>query len=302
MLYHAYTLWLFTYSSHKDTVYPSVAFALSTALSPSIFPFTFTPPRLPLSILWTWLALLFFSLHNQHAPASVLEDAINKPWRPLPSKRITTRQTHAVLAAVYPVWLGFSLHLGAIKQCLGLTVLTWYYCEFGGGEQGGFARNALNALGYSCFFAGALQVLVGPADDVYTGKALGWLVVVSLIVFSMIHAQDFRDEEGDGLRGRTSVATAVGDRAARWMIVAAAGFWSVVVPAVLGLGVVVTVLLGGVAAVLSGYILRHLGSRTLERDVVLYKLFLLWFIFVIFSPLIQTSLTVGGPWWFGGYY
>ncbi|KAK0719138.1 hypothetical protein B0H67DRAFT_532735 [Lasiosphaeris hirsuta] len=290
MLYHAHTLWLFTYSSHKDTVYPSVAFALSTALSRSIFPVPFTPARLPLPLLWAWLALLFFSLHNQHSPASILEDAINKPWRPLPAGRITPRQTRALLAAVYPVWLGASVYLGAIKPCLGLTVLTWYYCELGGGEQGGFARNALNALGYSCFFAGALQALAGPGEEVYAGKALAWLVVVSLIVFSMIHAQDFRDEEGDGLRGRTSVATTVGDRVARWMIVVAAVFWSVVVPAVLGLGVVVTLLLGGVAVVLSGYIIRHLGSRTLEKDVVLYKLFISWFMVTILSPLLQTSL------------
>ncbi|KAK5662713.1 hypothetical protein OQA88_8629 [Cercophora sp. LCS_1] len=293
--YHAYTVWLFTYSSHKDTVYPSAAFATSTALSTS---FSFAPPTsflsvtssILLALFWAWLALFFFSLHNQHHPDSVLEDKINKPWRPLPSGRITTFQTRVLLACYYPVWFGISHHLGAIRQCIGLTVLTWYYCELGGCQQGGFARNILNAMGYSCFFAGALQAFVGTGYNVYEGKPLVWLVMICSLIFTTIHAQDFRDEKGDRARGRQTVQTTLGDRASRWVIVVMAVMWSVAIPRVLGLGWAVMGVLLSLAGVLSFFTLRCLWERTAERDCFAYKVWIGWFVACILAPWMQTGV------------
>ncbi|KAK4442135.1 hypothetical protein QBC34DRAFT_313785, partial [Podospora aff. communis PSN243] len=309
--YHAYTIWLFTYSSLKDTVYPSAAFATSTALSTS---FPFPAPSGYLSVLasiffslfWAWLFLLFFSLHNQHQESSVLEDAINKPWRPIPSGRITSSQTRLLLAAYYPIWFGISFYFGCSRQCLGLTVTTWYYCELGGCEQGGFARNLLNTMGYSGFFAGALQsflfaqqsfvTMTGMPNpempDVYAGKSGVWLVMVCALIFSTIHAQDFRDEEGDRARGRRTVQTTLGDKAARWAVVIAAVGWSIVIPWALGLGLVVMGWLLAGAGMLAWCMLRCLlgEERTVERDVAAYKVWIGWFVAVILAPLMGDGL------------
>ncbi|KAK0614630.1 UbiA prenyltransferase family-domain-containing protein [Immersiella caudata] len=302
--YHLYTLWLFTYSSHKDTVYPSVAFAASTALS-SPFNFSVHPSPITIltslftSLLWAWLALLFFSLHNQHHPSSVLEDAINKPWRPLPSGRITTSQTRVLLLTCYPVWGGISYHFGCTRQCVGLTLVTLYYCELGGCQQGGFMRNLLNALGYSFFFAGALQVFIsmgnnGVVDlemgvDVYEGKPLVWLIAVCALIFTTVHAQDFRDEEGDRARGRKTVQTTLGDAASRWLVVVGAGLWSVVVSVMLELEWVVVSVLLALAACLGWFMLPCLlCERTVEKDVRAYKAWIAWAVAVILAPLMQT--------------
>ena len=46
--------------------------------------------RLPQVILWLQLHLLVEVITNKGMPHSVLEDGINKPWRPLPARRLTT--------------------------------------------------------------------------------------------------------------------------------------------------------------------------------------------------------------------
>ncbi|KAK3682786.1 hypothetical protein B0T22DRAFT_471968 [Podospora appendiculata] len=293
--YHAYTIWLFPYSNLKDTLLPSTAFALSTSLSASTFalpplPGTEILSRLLIAVSWTWLAILMFCLHNQHRPSSVLEDATNKPWRPIPAGRITIPQTDALLAAAYPLWLAVSWHLGAIRPCIVLTVLTVYYNELGGSEQGGLARNALNAAGFGCFFAGALQTLLGAQHDVYTPQAIAWLAMVCLVIFSTIHTQDFRDEEGDSLRGRVTVISTLGDAISRWLAVVAAGFWSVFIPVTLGLGGAVLGLCCGMAGLLVFHLLRGLWRRTVERDVLAYKMWCAWFVSVLMSPCLERVL------------
>jgi len=116
--YHLYTIYLFTYSSHKDVIYPGLVFSLSTALSSrSYLPLSSSPspleiiPRTPYALLQIYLSLLLFSLHNQHHPSSILEDTINKPWRPLPAGRISPSQTRLLLIlGVYPLFLAQHIH------------------------------------------------------------------------------------------------------------------------------------------------------------------------------------------------
>ncbi|KAK3369953.1 UbiA prenyltransferase family-domain-containing protein [Podospora didyma] len=295
--YQTHTLWLFPQSNLKDSLLPSMTFAVSTTLAAPTFGLGHHPAssdllhRLPLSVLWTWLALLVFCLQNQHNESSIIEDKINKPWRPIPAGRITIPQTNAVLAATYPIWLATSWYLGTLRPCLILTALTIYYNELGGSEHGGLARNVLNASGYSCFFAGALQTLLGPAHDVYgTPKAAAWLLMVCLVVCSTIHIQDFRDEAGDRLRGRKTLQTTLGDAGSRWAAVSAAFFWSVRIPVILGLGRGVLILCCLAAGVLAFHLLRCLlcgGVRTVQGDIVAYKAWCAWFVCILLSPLLD---------------
>jgi len=173
-------------------------------------------------------------------------------------------------------------------------------------------RNGLNAAGYGCFFAGGLRAFLFGVDagtdksaardadvDIYEGKSGLWLVMICALIASTIHAQDFRDEEGDKARGRRTVQTALGDAGARWFVVGAAMGWSVVIPRVLGLGVVVMGGLLGVAGVLAWAMLLSLwdGKRTVERDVWAYKVWIGWFVAVILAPLMQYGVdVVVGAW------
>lgn len=165
-------------------------------------------------------------------------------------------------------------------------------------------RNILNAMGYSCFFAGALQAFLfaqssfSPSNtmsegvvDVYAGKSGVWLVMICALIFSTIHAQDFRDEEGDKARGRQTVQTTLGDKGARWAVVIAAVGWSVVIPRTLELGFMVMGFLLSIASILSWAMLGSIwdGNRTVERDVWAYKVWIGWFVAVILAPLLQNG-------------
>jgi 4-hydroxybenzoate polyprenyltransferase len=269
-------------------------FSLSCAFSGAVVGFD-SPPlkldallaRLPLSVFWTWLSIFVFCMHNQRQPDSVIEDSINKPWRPLPARRITIRQTNFLLVATYPIWYVCSWQFGGFRQCVGLTFLQLWYNEWGGSELSGAMRNTLNAAGYSCFLAGSLEVLLGPEYDVYNSKALEWLLMVCGLIITTIHTQDFRDEEGDRQRGRNTVQSFIGDAASRWIIIFASIFWSVFIPARLELGVGGWLLCGSAAGVLIFQIVQGLVARTLEKDVLAYKTWCFWFISVLLLPWVR---------------
>ena len=245
--------------------------------------------RLPLSAIWLWFALFLFCLHNQHHHDSIIEDATNKPWRPLAAKWITIAQTDRFIAISYPVWYFVSWKVGAMRQGIVLTCLSIYYNEFGGSELGGFSRNILNASGYSCFFAGALQGILGQEYDVYNPKAALWLLMVCLMIFTTIHVQDFRDEEGDMLRGRKTVQTLLGDAASRWVVIMAAFFWSSFIPAMLGLDPESMLICCLFASVMSFFLLRCLWLRTVARDIQAYRAWCFWIMSILLSPWIHTA-------------
>ena len=304
LLFNTHTLWLFTQSNLKDTYFPSMTFALTTAFFSDVFGYTSTATpiptetilsRLPLSLAHLYFALLIFCLHNQHRTSSVTEDAVNKPWRPLPAKRITVRQTNVLLALAYPAWYLIAWHIGGLRPTAVLNVLTVYYNELGGSDLGGFARNILNASGYSCFFAGALQALLGPDADVYCGsanmKGLEWFAVMVGLIFSTIHIQDFRDREGDSLRDRQTVQTAVGDATARAIVVVMSVFWSVFIPTRLGFGWGTVGVCMAFAAVMNVLLLRSLGKRrTVAREILAYKAWCAWFVSVMLCPWVQWGM------------
>jgi 4-hydroxybenzoate polyprenyltransferase len=117
--YHLNTLYLFTGDQLLDTVYPSTVFGTLAAISGQVL--TLPSQRmlavmqqLPVVWSWLWLIILQLCLHNQRHTDSIEEDAIKKPWRPLPSKRITEAQVKNVLAGTYIVTALVSWHLGVV--------------------------------------------------------------------------------------------------------------------------------------------------------------------------------------------
>ena len=67
--------------------------------------------RLASAFFWIWLNLLQFDLANQCLDPS--EDAANKPWRPIPSGRITVSRARALRWAVVPPCIALSHYHGA---------------------------------------------------------------------------------------------------------------------------------------------------------------------------------------------
>ena len=114
--YNLYTLWLFNKSDLKTVILPTATFAFCCAL----FEITDQPcsnvpedliyllARLPHVLVWTWVNLLMETIANQRLPESILEDSINKPWRPFPSKRLNEDQGRHLLLWMIPAIFLFS--------------------------------------------------------------------------------------------------------------------------------------------------------------------------------------------------
>jgi len=145
--YHqAYSLWLFTYSDLKTIVGPKTTFGLCSSLSAEIFGVSPKSTRLilartPLILLWTWINLLPFAIDNQRQPLAIHEDGINKPWRPMPSGRVSPQQAKRWMLGLYPAAIVFSFCFGGLRQCVVLILLGLWYNDLSGADKNPMIRN-----------------------------------------------------------------------------------------------------------------------------------------------------------------
>ncbi|KAF2774111.1 hypothetical protein EJ03DRAFT_346748 [Teratosphaeria nubilosa] len=291
--YHLYTLWLFTRSDLKTIVGPSFLFGVTNALAAPAYNIAFDSGHLSvtvaqrsiLALLWVWAQLLPFSISNQNSPAAIAEDGVNKPWRPLPSKRVTSRQASRVMVALYGVAVVLSGVVGGLRQSLGLVVLGGWYNYLAGGDASWIVRNSINAAGYVCFTSGAMEVSLGQRVGLpVQAKLATWFGVLGAVNCSTIQLQDMTDQEGDRVRGRKTLPLVVGDGAARWMTAVPLMTWGFACPAYWGVGMAVR----GASLVLVGVVTgRCLALRSVVADAKTYPLYNVWIALVFVLPLLS---------------
>ena len=108
-------------------------------------------------ILWVWLHVLQFNLSNQlHDPE---EDIRNKPWRPLPSGRITLANVFILkyITTATCLLLSYYYSFCTLMSSASLSILIRLYHE-NHGDQHWLSRNLMNSVGYSCFATGGTLV------------------------------------------------------------------------------------------------------------------------------------------------
>jgi 4-hydroxybenzoate polyprenyltransferase len=235
---HMKLFWLFNFSDLKTIVIPSTVFGLTNAAAAEQFGFERAPSGLTIlrrilpTLFWVWLNLLPFAINNQRTPAAITEDSINKPWRPLPSRRVTPAQAKAWMLFFYTYAVCYSAFTGsALTQSASLVVLGTWYNNCDGADASPIVRNAINALGYICFTSGALEIAVGSKVALLScGALIKWLGIIAGIVFTTVHTMDMYDQEGDAARGRRTLPLVIGDNAARWIICVFMYIWGVACP------------------------------------------------------------------------
>jgi hypothetical protein len=82
------------------------------------------------------------------------EDALNKPWRPLPSKRLAMSQALLLRWSLFPACLLLSIYFDVFIPGVALSVGIWLHNELRF-DSHWFTRNVTNALGYLAFGSGA---------------------------------------------------------------------------------------------------------------------------------------------------
>lgn len=288
IIFHLRTLWLFTVSEHQTIVYPWTAFGLFGALSGWALTTNQYPDfwaiigRLPSALLWMWWHILVFTVANQRLPSSVVEDSINKGWRPLPSGRITVVQARRLLLGLVPATFVLTHFLGAKEFSLLSLLLTWLYNDLGGADENYLIRNLINSVGLVCGSAGTTIVACGKDEHQLNAMGYYWLKVEAAIVFTTLQVQDLRDQKGDQARGRRTAPILLGDVVTRWTISIPVLFWSLFCPYLWDLGFygfIAPVALGGALS------LRVLRWRTVEADQLTWRIWGLWTCSLFILPL-----------------
>lgn len=293
-LTHLETLYLFVASDLKTTVLPATIFALVATFSGSLLT-NYTPPVLPLSLsqftinilkslLWTILSLLLFNLSNQRLPNSILEDTLNKPYRPLPSHRITPTTARRLLLCLLSINILLAhFLLGARNELLFLIALTWAYNDLAGGDEHFLVRHILNALGFCTFGAGAAAVCVGSGRGLNSTAYL-WLLFIGIVITCTIQFQDMEDQEGDSLRDRKTMPLVIGDAKTRKINAIAIVLFSIAAPVFWGkLSWGWFVGLGGLGGAIAWRCL--VGEYGVKRDKATFRLWCVWLVVLYLLPL-----------------
>lgn len=293
LLFFIRTLWLFTRSDIKTVVGPQVAFGLVSAFSGSRLTTNPSPngleiaTRLPQLILWIWSTLLVHTISNQRLASSVVEDSANKPWRPLPTRRLTPAEARRLLLSLIPIVVLTSFLLGGwdgMQATIALQMFSYMYNDLGGANESFIIRNTLNACGLTCFSVGAGTVATGiAAGHSLNQRAYIWMALLAGVVTSTVHTQDLADEEGDRVRGRKTIPLIYGEEVARWSIAIAVVAWSVVCPAfwrLTLLGYLPPLAVGGTLS------MRVVCFQNIRADEISWQIWCAWMIVMYFLPLI----------------
>ncbi|KAK4031332.1 UbiA prenyltransferase [Parachaetomium inaequale] len=230
--FHLQSLLLFTRSDIKTSVLPQGVFAIGTALAGGQMTVAEVAVRIPIMLGWSWLHLLVFNIAGQRLATSILEDSINKPWRPLPSGRVSPAEAVRLLRPAIATAIIVSVTLGNYPASAACMIYGWIYNELDGSSAGPIERNFWNAVGLGCLGWGSAEALLGGHNSARLGNgALGtWLLLTSAVVFTTVHAQDMEDVVGDRARGRRTAPLVYGEAAARTLLAVSVLLWSVVCP------------------------------------------------------------------------
>lgn len=196
ILYDLHTIWLVTRNDLKSIVFPETAFGICSALSGPVLTSNNSPntisvlKRAPMVVLWTWINVLIFDLANQRLPNSIIEDSINKAWRPIPSGRLSACQARRLLLVVLPIAIIVTFYIGGMEETIVMNTLEYMYNDLGGADENFVVRNLINAAGFICYSAGATRVALGHDQCFLNDKAYQWLAIIGGIIFSTLQMQD----------------------------------------------------------------------------------------------------------------
>lgn len=224
-------LWQFTESNFPTFVLPNSGFGLLAALAAPILTSRLEPlgfVELLLRglqvVLFNWANVFVFDLANQRLPESMVEDRLNKPWRPLLTKQIGPETTRRLMLGAIPAVLFISALLGVETESSFILILTWLYNDLHGGDE--IIRDLIIALGYALYLSSSLKIAIGPHHHI-TEHGYRWIAMMSGIILTTMQVQDLKDQAGDATRGRQTWPLVLGDLASRWIITVFVLFWSV---------------------------------------------------------------------------
>lgn len=278
-------VWEFTRSNFHTFVIPNTAFGILGAFVPM---FAVVGPnrspsvaeillRIPAVIGFNWCNVLVFDLANQRSAESIQEDLLNKPWRPIPTGKITADQTRRALLLLVPasMWLNYALGVWGLGVLI--PILSYLYNDLKGGDE--LIRDPIISIAYGIANSASLKIATGGH---ITPEALRWIIMISGVILTTMQVQDLKDKAGDRSRGRRTIALFVGDSFSRIFIAFFVIFWSLMCTGFWGLGLVALTLPGTFGLIV---IYRVLRKRTPLDDSRTWLWWCIWTVALYLLPL-----------------
>ncbi|KAI0434338.1 UbiA prenyltransferase family-domain-containing protein [Xylaria sp. FL1042] len=286
-------IWAFTESNFDTFVIPNTAFGILGAFAASVLVEGYQQPPTALEILWrfplalafNWYSVFIFDLSNQRSAESIQEDLINKPWRPIPTGKVTAAEARRVLLIAIPLVLLFNYMLGVWRQGLFILILTWMYNDIRGSDE--VIRDLIISVAYGMFNSASLEIAVGGGEHTNINISHGglvWTTMISAVILTTMQVQDLKDQAGDRTRGRQTIALWIGDRFSRISIAAFVCFWSVACLLFWDLrpyGYIIPATTGAMTAY------RVLSKKSAKDDATTWRWWCLWTITLYLLPIIS---------------
>jgi 4-hydroxybenzoate polyprenyltransferase len=236
--FHLKTLYLFVCNYNAIIVIWTLlgAFCGSRLLQRSIpgHEATLSPiTRSPLILLWITLTALDFSIANQRLPSSIAEDRLNKPYRPITSRRISPNSASILRIAICLTGFLFSLWTGSQQAFIVHALTTFSYNDLRGSQGLWLVRDIHVGIGMVSWLFGCIRVAAGSKFE-YEARDMRAAGLLFVIMASTIAIQDFRDLRGDKVTGRHTLPIAIGEEMARGVVAGFLVVWSLIVPAFWG--------------------------------------------------------------------
>ncbi|KAI0253443.1 UbiA prenyltransferase family [Lactifluus subvellereus] len=269
--YHLHTAILFTWTDYKTIFFPIVVFACATAPVHSF-------SSLLRCGVWVWFHQFLCNVSNQ--ARSHEEDRINRPWRPLPSGRISEPQAVALRWAivVFCIFLSSIYDQDLVMTTLGLVASTFTYDELGAAGNS-IGKSLCTAAGYASFEVGATTII--GAHHALDFVSVTAVIISGILIFSAIQAQDFPDVEGDKVVGRMTFPI-YAPELSRFLTLFATVAWSVFLSWFWDVGPISTAVFVSLGIHVG---LRYYCWRTLEADKRSYLIFNVWLMAAHVLPL-----------------
>lgn len=229
------------------------------------------------SFCWLWFQLLHFNVSNQSYSAD--EDVLNKPWRPVPSGRISVKDCRALRWGLMVFCLSFS-SLFSLNVAMTSGVFTMFLVmheDFHLSHHPIF-KNLCNAGGYAANELGSLLILSRGSS--LNRTSINALSCSALVILLTIHAQDFADVIGDRTSGRRSLPI-VAPKGSRIYMLCALPLFSFALASFWSLGPFSTVLFVSMGFLVG---IRYFFFRDEMSDQSSYRLYNIWLIGVHLLP------------------
>ncbi|KAG1867040.1 UbiA prenyltransferase family [Suillus tomentosus] len=263
-LRHLETAWLFTRSDFKTMIFPAMMFA--TAVSPH-----HDMPALFYTFCWLWFHVFQFNASNQSYSAH--EDILNKPWRPVPSGRISVKDARTLRWALMVFCLGISSLFGSyvVITSVMATVLIIVNDDLRLSDHPVF-KTLCSTGGYVIVELASLLIL--SRECTLNGTSIKALSCSTLVVLLTVHAQDFADVNGDRRSGRRTLPI-IAPEGSRIYMLCALPLFSFALASVWSLGPLSSLLFVSMGSWVG---IRYYLFRDEIRDQSTYRLYNIWII------------------------